>query len=90
MTSIPISSALYQVRVGGDVAVLKGLMKAFIDADDAAAAADMPLVLDWDFIRGHTHGIEALAEDLRATSWEAIERGSGLSRDQLRSAASVP
>ena len=89
MTSTPISSALYQVRVGGDVAVLKGLMKAFIDADDAAAAADMPLVLDWDFIRGHTHGIEALAEDLGATSWEAIERGSGLSRDQLRSAASV-
>jgi molybdopterin-dependent oxidoreductase alpha subunit len=89
MTSTPISSALYQVRVGGDVAVLKGLMKALIEADDAAAAADLPLILDWDFIRGHTQGIEALAEDLRATAWEAIERCSGLRREQLQSAARV-
>jgi molybdopterin-dependent oxidoreductase alpha subunit len=89
MTSTPISSALYQVRVGGDMAVLKGMMKALIEADDAAAAADLPLVLDWDFIRGHSCGIEALAEDLRATTWEAIERRSGLGRDQIQSAANV-
>jgi molybdopterin-dependent oxidoreductase alpha subunit len=89
MTSTPISSALFQVRVGGDVAVIKGLMKATIEADDAALAADEPSILDREFIEGHTQGIEALAEDLRATSWEVIERRAGLDRDQLMAAARV-
>ena len=61
------------------VAYFEGKLKDF----------DLPLVLDWDFIRGHTYGIEALAEDLRATTWEAIERRSGLGRDQIQSAAQV-
>ena len=89
MTSTPISTCLYQVRVGGDVAVLKGLMKAMIEADDAALVADEPSILDRDFIHGHTQSFEALAADLRMTSWEAIERHAGLSRDDLTVAAQV-
>ncbi len=89
LTSTPISESLYQVRVGGDVAVLKGLMKAMIEADDAAIAVDAPRIVDVDFINGHTKGFEALAADLRAASWTAIERKSGLSRAQICSAAMV-
>ena len=74
LSSTPISENLYQVRVGGDVAALKGLMKAVIDAD---------------FIKDHTEGFERLAADLHATSWEAIERRSGLSQGELVSAATV-
>ena len=87
LTSTPISSKLYQVRVGGDVAALKGMMKALVEADDAARAAEQPRVLDWDFIRGHTDGFEALVADLRATPWDDIERQSGLTREDLESAA---
>ena len=36
LTSTPISSRLHQVRVGGDVAVLKGLMKVLVETDDQA------------------------------------------------------
>src|ERR1700752_5327229 len=36
MTSTPISSAIYQVRVGGDLALLKGMMKALLELDRAA------------------------------------------------------
>jgi len=89
LTSTPISTSIYQVRVGGDVAALKGVMKAMIDADDAAIAGDEPRVLDCDFIHGHTRGFEAFAADLRATGWEAIERRSGLGRDDLKAAAMV-
>ena len=88
-TSTPISSKLYQVRVGGDVAVLKGMMKVLVAADDAALAADTPRVLDWDFIHGHTQGLEAVVADLHATPWEAIERQSGLSRADITEAADV-
>jgi len=87
LTSTPISSRLHQVRVGGDVAVLKGLMKVLVEADDRARAENETAVLDWNFIRGHTIGIEALAADLRATRWDDIERRSGLSRLAIDEAA---
>jgi molybdopterin-dependent oxidoreductase alpha subunit len=89
MTSTPISSRLFQVRVGGDAAVLKGIMKACIERDDAAIAADEPRLLDCNFIAGHTKGFDALAADLRATSWDAIERLSGLNRADLAAVAQV-
>ncbi|WP_082525525.1 FdhF/YdeP family oxidoreductase [Mesorhizobium sp. Root102] len=87
LTSTPISAKLYQVRVGGDVAVVKGLMKVLIEADDAARADELPAILDWDFIKGHTTGIEALTADLRATRWEDIVSQSGLARDDIEYAA---
>ncbi|MFM0323296.1 FdhF/YdeP family oxidoreductase [Caballeronia glebae] len=87
--STNISSFLYQVRVGGDVAVLKGMMKAIVEADDAAIAADAPRVLDIEFIKGHTHGIDALVADVRAAAWDAIEGRSGLTRDAITNAANI-
>ncbi|MFP3632177.1 formate dehydrogenase, partial [Burkholderia sp. SIMBA_045] len=85
--STPISTFLYQVRVGGDVAVLKGMMKALVEAHDAALAAGAPRILDTTFIAGHTVGMDALLADLRATSWDAIERHAGLSQADIANAA---
>ncbi|WP_226573834.1 FdhF/YdeP family oxidoreductase [Acuticoccus sediminis] len=89
LTATPISSALYQVRVSGDVEVLKGLMKVLVEDDGTARAARQPDVLDWEFIRGHTDGIDALVSDLEATSWEDIERHSGLTRAEIKSAERI-
>ena len=86
LTSTPISSHNCQVGVGGDIAAIKGLMKAMIEAADAAAAADRPRVLDTEFIHGHTRGFDALAADLRTAPWDTIVRQSGLSRAQLAAA----
>jgi molybdopterin-dependent oxidoreductase alpha subunit len=88
-TSTQISSRLYQVRVGGDAAVIKGIMKVLIEADETACANHAPEILDWGFIREHTLGIEALVEDLKATGWDEIERYSGLSRQEIEHAAHV-
>jgi molybdopterin-dependent oxidoreductase alpha subunit len=89
MTSTPISGHIYQVRVGGDAAALKGIMKACLEADDTAIREGQPQVLDWDFIQGHTNGFEAFAADIQGTAWSAIERVSGLSRADLESAARI-
>jgi len=89
LSATKISSKLFQVRVGGDVAALKGIMKILVETDEAARAAHKPAVLDWDFIRGHTIGIEALTEDLKRTQWPDIERQSGLSREDLEYAANA-
>ena len=83
--STRIASSYYQVKVGGDAAALKGIMKALIALDDAAGPESR--VLDHEFILAHTHGFEALATDLRGDEWSAIEATSGLSREALQSVA---
>ena len=80
--STPIASSYYQVKVGGDAAALKGVMKAVLALDDATGEA-----LDHVFIAEHTLGFESLASDLRATPWDSIERASGLSRADLETVA---
>ena len=74
----PIASSYLQLKVGGDAMALKGIMKALLALEDERGG-----VLDHAFIAAQTVGFEALAADLRATSWEAIEAASGLSRAAL-------
>ena len=88
-SSTPIAQSYYQVRIGGDVALLKGMMKWLIEADDAHRAAGGQGVLDHAFIKEHTTGIEALRADLAATDWDDLVAMSGLSRDDIEAAAKV-
>jgi molybdopterin-dependent oxidoreductase alpha subunit len=83
LSSTQLSSAYYQVKVGGDIAVLKGTMKAVLALDVESLALGGPGVLDRAFVAEHTEGIDALIADLDATSWEAIERSSGLARADI-------
>jgi molybdopterin-dependent oxidoreductase alpha subunit len=88
-SSTPIASAYHQVKAGGDLAALKGLMKAVFERDDADRAAGGPGVLDRDFLAEHTIGLDALRQDIDATSWQAIVLKSGLTQEALRGAADV-
>jgi molybdopterin-dependent oxidoreductase alpha subunit len=88
-TSTRIASEYCQVRIGGDVAALKGIMKLVLDAHEAAVRSGGAPVLDLPFIEQHTTGFEALAEDLRRTSWDDILRVSGLPRDQIERIARI-
>ena len=89
LSSTPIASHYYQLKIGGDQAVLKGMMKAVVAADAAALAAGREGLLDRAFIGEHTIGLEALLADLEATSWDAIEAKSGLPRSDIEAAAEV-
>lgn len=85
----PLATTYYQVRCGGDLAVLKGMMKWLIDSDAADLSAGGPGLLDRAFIEENTTGFEALAADVQATAWPDIERKSGLSRADIEHAASI-
>lgn len=87
--STRIASNYWQVKVGGDLALLKGLMKALVEMDAASRKAGGPDILDHDFIREHTTGFDALAADLAATGWDAIEAGSGLTQSDIERAATI-
>ncbi|WP_297199525.1 FdhF/YdeP family oxidoreductase [uncultured Pluralibacter sp.] len=81
-SSTNIASSYFQVRAGGDAAALKGIAKHLLQLE--AQRGD---VLDRAFIDEHTRGFDAFANDIDATSWEAIERESGLNREQLGNVA---
>jgi molybdopterin-dependent oxidoreductase alpha subunit len=80
-----ISDLYLQVRVGGDVALLKGILKEVL----AAEARSPGRVLDWAFIRNHTEGFERFLAALDAVSFDDLVRESGISREQMREAASI-
>src|SRR6202043_1894763 len=54
-----IASEYCQVRVGGDVAALKGVAKLVLEAHDRSIRERAEPILDLDFIAQHTHGFDA-------------------------------
>ena len=80
-----LSDLWLQIRINGDVAVLKGIMKEMLAAEDARPGT----VFDLDFIREYCAGYEEFIADMRAASWDDILVGSGLTRDKIRAAADL-
>ena len=72
------------VRINGDVALLKGIMKAMLESED-----EVPGQFDHAFINEHTHGYEDFVADLRACSWDEIIENSGISRAKIERAAKI-
>lgn len=87
--SKPIASEYYQVRLGGDMAAVRGMAKAVFAADDAALAEGRASVLDHGFLRQHTAGFVTYRAAVDATSWDEIEHQSGLTRAELRHLAQI-
>lgn len=83
--STRISEKYYQPRPGGDVAVLAGLIKCVLAAEDAAPGT----VIDRGFIAAETTGYDEMAAAVRDASWEEIERASGLTRAMIEEAAEI-
>src|SRR6202050_1161884 len=73
------------VRVNGDVAAIKGILKDLFERERAGPVS----AIDHEFIKKFTEGFEALRTDVESTSWEEIEENSGLSRNQLHVAADM-
>ncbi len=82
-----IAREYYQVRPGGDMAVVAGMCRWLIEADAASAKAGGPPILDHQFLAEHTHGYEAFADWALAQDWAEIERESGLRRAEIETAA---
>ena len=76
---VPLADLFLQVRVGGDIPLFKGIMKAILEEGGHDRA----------FIDAHTVGFAALAEDLRGQAWATLVDDSGVSRADMRAAAEV-
>jgi len=75
----PISSHYFQLKVGGDFALLKGMCKHVVELG----------ALDGAFIAEHTTGFESFVAELREQPWEPLVQASGLTRVQIEQAADI-
>lgn len=74
-----------QVRVNGDVALLKAIMKEMLEEEDRRPGE----VLAHGFIHEHTTGFEEFARALRAQPWPELLEQSGVGREEIREAARI-
>ena len=84
-----ISSLFIQPKLGGDLALIKGMIKFVIQWDDVAIVKGTERVVDVDFIAQHTNNFEAIAADARQESWDVIVEESGVSLAQIEEIARI-
>ena len=77
--SEPLADMHLQVRLGGDAALMHGLMKIQLENDS----------LDHDFINNSTNGFEDVVNRIAKTSWERIVEDSGLNQDDIEKAGQM-
>ena len=71
-----------QVRIGGDMALMRGVAKAVLEA-----AGKDPSVLDGEFIERFTHGFDEYRKLVEATPWSEIVTGAGVDEAGIRKLA---
>ncbi|WP_426607995.1 FdhF/YdeP family oxidoreductase [Pantoea anthophila] len=87
LSSTELASTYYKVRVGGDAAMLKGVMKILLTLHEEALSQGKPGVIDEEFINQHTEGFDALKADLESTDWDHILKVSGMTREEIQHVA---
>jgi molybdopterin-dependent oxidoreductase alpha subunit len=73
----PLASTYLQVKVNGDMALLRGIAKALVAMD----------AVDTTFVREHASGYEEYRTLLDATPWPELESLSGIGRDAIEDLA---
>jgi molybdopterin-dependent oxidoreductase alpha subunit len=73
MFGTPIASLYVQPHIGGDLALLAGVVKRVLERGGH----------DQAFIEAHTEGFAELRARVESTPWEDIERGAGVARESI-------
>ncbi len=74
-----LTDLFLQVRINGDAAVLKGIMKCLVEMG----------ALDHEFINAKTEGFDEFVAALRCADWKEITSNSGITREQMQAAANI-
>ncbi|MCA7012942.1 FdhF/YdeP family oxidoreductase [Dickeya dadantii] len=84
-----ISETYLQPNLGGDMAAVRGMVKALLETHRQRLAAGETGLFDQPFIDQHTDGVAAYLQQVDATPWDNIVRQSGLSEAQIRYVAGI-
>ena len=71
--STKLSDFHLQVKIGGDAALMKGLIKVHLESGG----------IDLDFIDNSTTGFQSMCDEVKNTPWDIIVQDSGVKRDLI-------
>ncbi|MFK5855555.1 MAG: FdhF/YdeP family oxidoreductase [Bacteroidota bacterium] len=74
-----IASNYIQIKIGGDIALLKGIAKAVIEDGTH----------DSNFMNEYTNGKDEYLSDIQNTSWETIVSNSGITKSKIKHLAKI-
>ena len=80
----PLTSQFLQVRLNGDMALLKGMQKAIIAEEEARPGESSRSTLSW---RTTQPGFEEWKKAIGGVSWDEVVLQSGLTREEIEAAA---
>lgn len=81
----PITDLHLQVKINGDVALLKGIMKHVLEEESRHPGE----ILDHAFIQEFTSGFDDFVRALHLVSWHEITEESGIAEEDIRAAATL-
>ncbi|OJJ17654.1 hypothetical protein BKI52_27725 [marine bacterium AO1-C] len=84
-SSSALSDLFLQVRINGDMAVLKAILKLMAEQD----AQGGQKVFDYEFIKQYTTGFEAFLEDIEKVNLEECIQQSGIDKALLEQTADL-
>ncbi|WP_371188297.1 FdhF/YdeP family oxidoreductase [Thalassotalea maritima] len=84
-----ISHAYYTPKLGGDMAAVRGIVKALLAMDEHRQQTGSDSVFAEQFIRQHTSNLDEYIQQVTATSWQQICDQSGLSQAELEQVAKI-
>ncbi|MGV9676475.1 FdhF/YdeP family oxidoreductase [Nocardia sp. NPDC003482] len=82
-TGVTIADDFLQIRLGGDMALFRGLARLLFEAEDRAPGT----VVDRAFVDAHTVGFAEFEKQSRAVDLDLVEEATGLTRAQLERTA---
>ncbi|MFD2165587.1 FdhF/YdeP family oxidoreductase [Thalassotalea euphylliae] len=83
-----ISSRYFTPNLGGDMAVVRGMVK-YLTAQHQQKIEQGSSLFDLEFIEQHTQHLDDYLTMVANTSWQRIEEQSGLSQDDIEQAAKL-
>ncbi|WDF97116.1 FdhF/YdeP family oxidoreductase [Pectobacterium carotovorum subsp. carotovorum] len=84
-----ISETYLQPNLGGDMAAVRGMVKALLETHRQRLSAGEAGLFDQAFLSTHTQQVDDYLTVVDATSWQKIEQQSGLTEAQLRYVAAI-
>ena len=86
VTGTELTDDFLQIRAGGDQALFQGLGKYLLEAEaEGRRTPGLSTVLDHEFIKDHTVGIDEYLRYLDKAEWDDIVEATGLTLEQIRS-----
>ena len=87
--STSISRNYFQPKIGGDYAVLVGIMKHLYQWDQEAMLTAQPPIFDEEFIHSNCVGFNDVLAEVSRTSWAQIHQQAGLTAPELKKLAMI-